>query len=383
MKWILFALIFLAACSHKEAVDKPAPQKVGWSSAGLSIETSEVNFLGTGIESVERAGEFLFARNDRVIDGKRRSQLFLGKVGSLLWKELELPEGDVPNVLYSDGRMLFVGTYFSRGGARLWKFDPQNETWNLVPLPVVNPNYPISDTAYGIDGIAKFQGRLVLSLSRGKMGERGPIYFESEDGSWKILNDGFPVEESFMRAVEWNGSLYAMTYGNGIVRFDTSDSAWHFLKNPKVECENGIWNESSTLARDAAWTSEGLLVGYANLEGVFQLSPSHAWTQKMDCSLQIQNEDVVLSSKTPASVYRILPYQKSFVVLGEGSAIYSPDENRWKDLPPIPGVAEILDGVLVNDTLYVAAFQKGVMKLPTSILDSLIQTKTVLSEVFE
>ena len=108
MKWILFALIFLAACSHKETVDKPAPQKLGWSSAGLSIETSEVNFLGTGIESVERAGEFLFARNDRVIDGKRRSQLFLGKVGSLLWKELELPEGDVPNVLYSDGRMLFV-----------------------------------------------------------------------------------------------------------------------------------------------------------------------------------------------------------------------------------------------------------------------------------
>jgi len=383
MKWILFALIFLVACSQKDSAENPVPKKLGWSSAGLSIEVSEVNSLGTGIESVTRAGEYLFARNDRVIDGKRRFQLFIGKVGSLLWKELELPDGDVPNVLYSDSGMLFVGTYFSRGGARLWKFDPQNETWNAVPLPVVNPKYPITDSAYGIDGIAKFQGRFVLSFSNGKMGERNPIYFESEDGSWKIQNVGFPIEESFLRAVEWNGSLYAMTYGNGLVRFDSSDSEWHRLNDPRVECENGNWNESSTLARDAAWNSQGLLVGFANLEGIFQLSASENWVQKLDCSLQIQNEDVILSSKNPASVYRILPYQKSFIVLGEGSAIYSPEENRWKNLPPIPGVSEILDGVLVNDTLYVAAFQKGVMKLPTSVLDSLIQTKTVLSEVFE
>ena len=384
MKWILFVLFFLCACSFKESLEGTTESKpVGWSSAGLAVELSEVNSLGTGIEYVAQAGEFLFARNDRVINGERRFQLFIGKVGSLLWKELELPNGDIPNVLYSDSGKLLVGTFKSRDGAHLWKFDPQKETWNAVPIPIVDSKYPILDTAYGIDGIAKFQGRLVLSLSRGKIGERNPIYFEMEDGTWKILNEGFPLEESFLRAVEWKGSLFAMTYGNGIVRFDASDSVWHVLDKPRVQCENGIWNESSTLARDAVWNEDGLLVGFANLEGVFQLSASQNWTQKLECTLLFQNEDIALASKTPASVYRILPYQNQFVLLGEGSAVYIPKENRWEDLPPIAGVAEILDGVLVKDTLYVAAFQKGVMKLPTSVLDSLIQNKTILSEVFQ
>ena len=386
MKWLLFALlIFLGACSSKDkSSENLTPKKaLGWTSAGLSVDASDAAAIGTGIESVTSVGEYLFARNDRVLDGERRYQLFIGKVGSLLWKELELPGGDVPNVLFADSGMLFVGTYWSHGGAHLWKFNPQTETWTEFLLPEVSKAYPISDTAYGIDGIAKFQGRLVLSLSHGKMGERNPIYFEQPDGSWKIFNEGFPAEESFMRAVEWNGSLFAMTYGNGIVRFDTSCTKWKALSAPQLVCENGTWNASSTLARDAVQNENGLLVGYANLEGFFGLSEAETWTPKVDCSLLLQNEDVQLLSRSPASVYRILPFQNRLIALGEGSAIYSPKENRWNALPPIPGVAEILDGVLVKDTLYVAAFQKGVMKLPTSSLDSLLQNQTVLSEVFE
>ena len=174
-----------------------------------------------------------------------------------------------------------------------------------------------------------------------------------------------------------------MAYGNGIVRFDPSCTKWTARSAPQLVCENGTWNASSTLARDAVKNENGLLVGYANLEGFFGLSEAETWTPKVDCSLLLQNEDVQLLSRSPASVYRILPFQNRFIALGEGSAIYSPKENRWNALPPIPGVAEILDGVLVKDTLYVAAFQKGVMKLPTSSLDSLLQNQTVLSEVFE
>ncbi len=379
--WIeLLFLGFLVACSSNGEFSQKS-ERSGWQSAGLSVDYADAENLGTGIETVTSIGEYLFARNDRQIDGKRRYQLFQGKVGSLLWKELELPDGDVPNVLFADSGLLYVGTFFSSSGARLWIFNPEKEAWSHLELPVVDKRFPISDSAYGIDGIAKFRGRLVLSFSHGKFGKKNPIYFESDDGTWNNWNRGFPAEESFMRAEEWNGSLFAMTYGNGIYRFDLSDTAWHSVPAPTVACENGAWNDSSMLARDAVIAENGLLVGYANLEGVFSLSSQGIWHQKMDCSLFYTESDISLVSRTPASVYRFVPFLEKYIALGEGSAIYSPKENRWNELPPISGVREILDGTIVKDTLYVAAFQKGVMKLSTSFLDSIIHSNTILSEV--
>ncbi len=379
--WIeLLLLGILAACSSNGELSQKNGSS-GWQSAGLSVDYADAENLGTGIETVTSVGDYLFARNDRQIDGKRRYQLFQGKVGSLLWKELELPDGDVPNVLFADSGILYVGTFFSSSGARLWIFNPEKETWTHRELPVVDKRFPISDSAYGIDGIAKFCGRLVLSFSHGMFGEKNPIYFESGDGTWNNWNRGFPAEESFMRAEEWNGSLFAMTYGNGIYRFDLSDTSWHSVPAPTVACENGAWNDSSMLARDAVIEDNGLLVGYANLEGVFSLSSQGTWHQKMDCSLFYTESDVSLVSRTPASVYRFVPFLGNYVALGEGSAVYAPKENRWNELPPISGVAEILDGTIVKDTLYVAAFQKGVMKLSTSFLDSIIHINTILSEV--
>ena len=379
--WIV--LLFsgcLIACSSNGELSQKNENSV-WSSAGLAVDYADAENLGTGIETVISVGEYLFARNDRQIDGKRRYQLFQGKVGSLFWKELELPGGDVPNVLFADSGCLYVGTFFSPGGARLWIFDPEKEIWQREELPVVDRKYSISDPAYGIDGIAKFRGRLVLSFSHGMPGEKNPIYFESDDGTWKNWNRGFPLEESFIRAEEWNGSLFAMTYGNGVYRFDLSDTAWHAVPAPTVACENGDWNDSSMLARDAVIEDNGLLVGYANLEGVFSLSSQGIWRQKMECFLLDRESDVSLISRTPASVYRFVPFRGHYVALGEGSAVYSPGKNRWNDLPPISGVTEILDGTIVKDTLYVAAFQKGVMKLAASFLDSIIYTNTILSEV--
>ena len=379
--WIeLLFLGFLVACSSNGEFSQKS-ERSGWQSAGLSVDYADAENLGTGIETVTSIGEYLFARNDRQIDGKRRYQLFQGKVGSLLWKELELPDGDVPNVLFADSGLLYVGTFFSSSGARLWIFNPEKEAWTHLELPVVDKRFPISDSAYGIDGIAKFRGRLVLSFSHGKFGEKNPIYFESDNGTWNNWNRGFPAEESFMRAEEWNGSLFAMTYGNGIYRFDLSDTAWHSVPAPTVACENGAWNDSSMLARDAVIAENGLLVGYANLEGVFSLSSLGIWHQKMDCSLFYTESDISLVSRTPASVYRFVPFLEKYIALGECSAIFSPKENRWNELPPISGVAEILDGTIVKDTLYVAAFQKGVMKLSTSFLDSIIHSNTILSEV--
>lgn len=380
-RWIgLFLSGILAACSSNGELSQKG-ESSGWNSAGLSVDDVDAENLGTGIETVASVGDYLFARNDRQIDGKRRYQLFQGKVGSLLWKELELPDDDVPNVLFADSGVLYVGTFFSSGGARLWMFDPEREIWTNRDVPVVDERFSISDSAYGIDGIAKFRGRLVLSFSRGMFGERNPIYFESDEGSWNNWNRSFPAGESFLRAEEWNGSLFAMTYGNGVYRFDLSDTAWHPVSAPTVSCENGAWNDSSLLARDAAIVENGLLVGYANLEGVFSLSSQGTWRQKMDCSLLYTESDVSLVSRTPASVYRFVPFRGNYIALGEGSAIYSPRDNRWNELPPISGVTEILDGTIAKDTLYVAAFHKGVMKLSTAFLDSMIHSNTVLSEV--
>ncbi len=370
----------LVACSSNGELSQKRDSST-WNSAGLSVDYADAENIGTGIETVTSVGDYLFARNDRRIEGKRRYQLFQGKVGSLLWQELELPDGDVPNVLFADSGRLYVGTFFSAGGARLWIFDPERAIWTNREIPVVDERFPVSDSAYGIDGIAKFRGRLVLSFSHGMSGERNPLYFESDDGSWNNWNRGFPAGESFLRAEEWNGSLFAMTYGNGIYRFDLSDTAWHPVSAPTVSCENGAWNDSSMLARDAAIVEDGLLVGYANLEGVFSLSSQGTWRQKMDCILLDAESDVSLLSRTPASVYRFVPFRDRYIALGEGSAIYAPGENRWNELPPISGVTEILDGTIAKDTLYVAAFQKGVMKLSTAFLDSIIHSNTVLSEV--
>ncbi len=377
--FVLFLGCLLACSSNGELSQKDVRET--WTSAGLSVDVSDAENLGTGIETVVSVGEFLFARNDRQIDGERRYQLFQGKIGSLLWKELELPDGDVPNVLFADSGILYVGTFFSSGGARLWMFDTKTENWSRREIPVLDKLHPISDSAYGIDGIAKFRGRLVLSFSRGALDEKNPIYFESADGTWKNWNRGFPVEESFMRAEEWNGSLFAMTYGKGIFRFDLSDTSWHAVSAPNVSCDNGNWNDSSLLARDAVSGNGELIVGYANLEGVFSLSERGTWTQKVDCSLRHTENDVLLIPRSPASVYRFVPFQGKFLALGEGSALYSPAENRWRNLPPIPGVSEILDGTIAKDTLYVAAFQKGVMKISTSFLDSILYNQTIISEV--
>lgn len=376
---LIFALGLLACCSSNENVERKTPV-FAWESAGLSVDFDEAERLGSGIEAVASVGEYLFARNDRRLDGKRSYQLFFGKAGSLLWKELKLPDGDIPNVLFADSGALYVGTFFSFRGARLWKFFPDREMWTEIPLPVLDKKFPISDSAYGIDGIAKFRGRLVLSFSSGRSGEQNPVYFETENGSWKNGNKGFPPEESFLRAAEWNGSLFAMTYGSGVYRFDTADLAWHRVKAPEVVCENGPWNDSSTLSRDAVPFDGKLLVGYANLEGAFALSPEGSWSQQTECSLLQKENGSVLVARAFPSVYRFVPFRGGHIALGEGSAFYSANSKIRVDLPPISGVPEILDGTLVGDTLYVAAFQKGVMKISLAGLDSATHSQTILLE---
>ena len=109
---ILFVLLLgcLFACSSNSELSQKNARET-WTSAGLSVDVSDAENLGTGIETVVSVGEFLFARNDRQIDGERRYQLFQGKIGSLLWKELELPDGDIPNVLFADSGILYVGTF--------------------------------------------------------------------------------------------------------------------------------------------------------------------------------------------------------------------------------------------------------------------------------
>jgi len=388
---LLFTSLFLGCSKDPQKLKQGSfsenfRERSPWVSSGLSLDAKGAERNRLGIETLVSSEDFLFARNDRRLNGERNYQLFFGKAGSLLWKELELPDGDIPGSLFADSTGLYVGSFRSRFGGRLWHFDPQKEIWNLIPISVVDKMFPVTDSSYGIDGIARFNGLFVLSFSHSVAWDResdlesvyNPVYFQQKDSSWRNYNKGFPAAESFLRAKEWNGSLYALTYGNSIYRFDVNDSIWHKIKGPNVVCSNGIWNERSSLSRDALPYKGDLFIGFANLEGMFSLSPQGIWSQKTKCSLKFESADenssFSLQSTNPPSVYKFVQKGEDLIALGEASAVYSGAKDRWLSLPPIPGVREIFDGALVRDTLYVAAYQKGILKMPISFIDSLLQT---------
>jgi hypothetical protein len=225
--------VLLAGCaeSHTTAPSGNSGKVFGWRSAGLIL--SDANNTG-GLHKLTHIDDALFAMDaylpKPVLDTNRpyRWRLWQGRVGSLHWDSLPMPNGNTPNCWTVFSGRLYVGTKYT---GEVWIYDPTTSRWDSLALPA-KPESPVS--IYSVSFLGQFQGDLVLGIDVRSTNK----HFCWEGSSTNPVGTKIPCIGTLQNITldqvqEFGGALYGINYQYGVYRYVAGASAWEQLASPR------------------------------------------------------------------------------------------------------------------------------------------------------
>lgn len=359
----------LAACADSANSE---PAQAGWRSAGLELPDAEKT---GGLHRLVNIGNTLFAMDAYTPANAPASRpyqwrIWTGVAGTNSWRQLPLPNGEVPNTWVVTGSKLIVGTKYT---ARVYVFDPALANWQLLNTPVP-PGTP--DSLPYVEGLGVLGNKIAVGISMNVTNRNYCFLKTDNDTGWTNI----PCLTS-TKNLPWNFSatigdtLYGISAQFGVYRYHEGDSLWDSL--PMVIAANDpAWQNLSA----AAVIDGKLYVGTRGWwDGLFRWDDGY-WT-----SMTPTPGDGTNKRETMKSIFVIASYRGRILIAGnEGGSLVmhvpkDPSKIQFGDWRIIDeNWCKILNGcpletrgiVGIGDTLYATGWS-FVGKVPFADLDKM------------
>ena len=380
--YLFTATLLLLSCGlHSNNSDEPAaPKAIGWRSAGLEFPNADDFNDGGGAQRMAHVGEHLFVMDafmprwaDPMVEPEKvhHWRLWQGKVGSMDWVLLPLPDGEVVNRILAWENTLVVGTKYT---GRVFRFDPDKKEWSKMQIPPL----PDNPENYGVvELLGLFKGQLVVGVLNYLSNQH--IFWMSNEEKGEIL-PGIRGSAPLSDIIEHNGYIYGMRSQHGLFRWRPGMDSLEALPSPRGRTRTGEDEYISALG-----VHQGkLLAGYSDYEdGLFRMEDDGSWVSITPLHSSYPIRDA------PRDIRVILSYQDRLFIAGvSGSSPFMwvpkdsscPDFGDWKlvdngGCQGQEGCGRMIStqtwGMMgIGDTLY-WSWWNYVLKIPISELDTL------------
>lgn len=268
--------------------------------------------------------------------------------------------------MVADSQHVFLG---SASSGIVYRYSPSERTWDSLVLA--------NRDSISVETLGWFRGDLVAySIPR-------VWWSTAQRGMWIIqalpvdhtppmeIGGGWPETYPTIHAfIEFDSTLYAATYENGLWKRGLHDSVWTETVRPldtetgnRVKMPRGL-----AIHRDSLWM--GQLAG-----NIYRTKDGSSWTEVDNCPITEPCFDA------PYSAFALLSYRDRLFAAGQGSASpveWDPDSSKWVPIlnetwcRTVNGKSECggtytWDLAAIGDTLY-ACGNARIMKMPLSDL---------------
>lgn len=234
--------IILAACAKDSGVSSEPVESMqdSWISVFVPDKDS-LNTRGSGLQKVLHSGSWIMVEDAWSVPAEgmpgylvHAPRLFISAVNGNRWDTLSVPSKGFVHTLYADSTAFYVGT--TTGD--VLKYLPDSKEWEKIN--VLDSSNGIE---YGVYGIAKFKGDLIVCLAGFKdtVSKEVVSIIRLQNGdSWIDLEtppihyDTYGEETipmQFHKGVEWNGKFYAAT-SDGVFELELGSRQWIQLPYP-------------------------------------------------------------------------------------------------------------------------------------------------------
>lgn len=238
---VLFS-IFFVACTKDSGVGSESIESLqdSWVKV-FTPDMDSLNTRGSGLQKVLHSGSWIMVEDAWSVPAEgmpgylvHAPRLFISAVNGNRWDTLSVPSKGFVHTLYADSTAFYVGT--TTGD--VLKYLPDSKEWEKIN--VLDSSNGIE---YGVYGIAKFKGDLIVCLAGFKdtVSKEVVSIIRLQNGdSWIDLEtppihyDTYGEETipmQFHKGVEWNGKFYAATL-DGVFELSPGATQWNLLPYP-------------------------------------------------------------------------------------------------------------------------------------------------------
>jgi hypothetical protein len=363
---VLVSLFGLAGCASEMTA---ADSTFGWRGTGLSFPNAKKT---GGVHKVIAVGNTLFAMDAFTPDSAPESRpnqwrIWKGRVGSLQWEQLPLPEGDVPQSWATDGNDLCVGSKYT---GRVYSYRISSGIWKSYKLP---DRRSARDSFSDVDAMISFDGKLFSSIELNITGGHFCWITDlaTDSGSFApclTTDKRGPIH----KLVRVGSELFATNYQFGTYRYHPGDSAWVMLPSawaPNVEKQLemvsalGVHNGKIHIGHDGWW------------QGIYRWDDDH-WTSLCPKSTDGKDRDEAAQTQYALESFKgrliaagsmgaapTMQLPSDTLKFGNWRIIDENWSNALGDSPP-----DTRDLLGIGDTLYAAGWY-GLVKVPFDQLD--------------
>jgi hypothetical protein len=370
VKWrklsLALGFLFLSGCASEMTA---ADSTFGWRGTGLSFPNAKKT---GGVHKVIAVGNTLFAMDAFTPDSAPESRpnqwrIWKGRVGSLQWEQLPLPEGDVPQSWATDGNDLFVGSKYT---GKVFRYSLSNQNWMRLVIP---DRRETTDSLNPVEAMHWFDGKLFVSVAKNKTGKHFCWLADpSGDSGTSAPCLGISKRIPIGSMVHINDEIYAINYQFGTYRYHPGDSAWVMLPSawaPNVEKQLemvsalGVHNGKIHIGHDGWW------------QGIYRWDDDH-WTSLCPKSTDGKDRDEAAQTQYALESFKgrliaagsmgaapTMQLPSDTLKFGNWRIIDENWSNALGDSPP-----DTRDLLGIGDTLYAAGWY-GLVKVPFDQLD--------------
>ena len=380
---IATATLLLLSCGlHSNSPDEPAaPKPIGWRSVGLEFPNADDFNDGGGAQRMAHVGEHLFVMDafrprwtDPAVQPEKvhHWRLWQGKVGSMDWVLLPLPDGEIVSRMVAWGNSLVVGSKYT---GKLYLYRPEIKKWDSIKVPELPDNM---EGKGEVAALGVYLNNLVVSILS-NLGNSQHIFWMT-DGKEGVFIPKIRGIVPLTEFIEFDGYLYGRESHHGLYRWRPGMDSLEALPSPRGRTRAGEDEYISALG-----VHQGkLLAGYSDYgDGLYRMEDDGSWVSLTPTHSERPIREAPRDSRV------ILSYQDRLFIAGvSGSSPYMwvpkdsscPDFGDWKIIDNGPcygqeGCAWMIstqtwgmDGV--GDTLYWSHWN-WVKKMPLSDIDSL------------
>jgi hypothetical protein len=375
---LMASISVMLGCSWLGVTDAPESKTVGWRPAGL--EFPDASNTG-GAQRMIAVGDYLLVMdayyppfNIQDTTERRYSwRLWQGKDGSDNWKQIQLPNGEIPNEMLSHEGRAIIGTKYT---GRIYSYNPENMGFESIRPP---SSYYELDSFKTVHSLGVYQDKLVVGMLRPSGTDQLFFWFNGAEGI-RIPGTSNSKKWPMDQVIEHQGFLYGIQNQAGVFRWKPGMEEQEQLPSPRGRTNP---NEDEFVSAITVH-DDHIIVGYSTYQdGIYRLEDDDTWTNLTPLNSQGTTRDA------PRDVRVLLSYKGRLFAAGvEGGALLvhaprnpdCPDFGDWKLVSnnACKGQEGCWDGVSsqtwgvvgVGDMLY-QSWWRYVIKLPFSQVDEI------------
>ena len=391
--------IILAACAKDSGVSSEPVESMqdSWICV-FAPDKDSLNTRGSGLQRVLHSGSWIMIEDAWSVPAEgnpgylvHAPRLFVSTVGENHWDTLSIPSKGFVHTLYADSTAFYVGT--TTGD--VLKYLPDSKEWEKIN--VLDSSNGIE---YGVYGIAKFKGDLIVCLAGFKDSvskevvsvirlQNGDSWIDLETPPIHYESYGMgTVPMQFHKGVEWNGKFYAATM-DGVFELEPGSKQWKLLPfTPKVQytkeyVANPVQEILVHKNRLVIADKMSLLVyewndaknGWISMDSLFLDGYDKDTLSYVIRVNSIHGKHRLVSDGEHLFSFGDRSYPK--VYMGDYGEPYGNIPKGWREIEgegvkerPLP-TTRIYGGDVIGGMLYAASYE-GLFKIPLKNLDSII-----------